>query len=317
MEKIALVFAGQGSQKIAMTEVLFAANKEITNEFYQRANKVLGYDLLELSKNGPEEKLQLTEFTQPALFTHEVICFEILKNKYPNLNPEYVLGHSVGEYAALYACGFFSFEDGLKATQIRGQAMQNACKPGLGTMYAILKLGSQKILEACQEVSKTNDEVVVCANFNTEAQTVISGHNKACEKVVEKLKDSGEIFRAIQLKVSAPFHSPLMKPAEETLSAYFSTINLNNSKIKIIANIDAKIYETQTSAEVLKNNLIKQVSGSVQWVKSVEKIPNNYKVIELGPGKTLKGMIKKIKKELEVFAFEDESDLKQIQEILK
>ena len=282
---VTLLFPGQGSQYVGMAkgESLLAT-----------ADSVLGYPLSEICMEGPEEKLKLTENTQPAIVTHSVALFlrlkPILLEK--GIQIDRVLGHSVGEYSALVAAGALSFEDAVKAVNLRGKYMQEAVPEGKGKMFAILRVPGEMVANACEAVSDENEQVM-CANFNDPTQVVISGHAGACEKAVNWLKENFEGKQmAKELPVSAPFHSSLMKPAEEKLAQHLSTITFNENTLPYVANIDAKEY--RTDGATIKNNLIKQVCGSVLWTQSMQSLPDNTACIEVGPGKVLTGLNKRI-----------------------
>ncbi|MAZ47226.1 MAG: [acyl-carrier-protein] S-malonyltransferase [Halobacteriovoraceae bacterium] len=282
---VTLIFPGQGSQYVGMAK---------DENLLQVADKVLGFSLSDICENGPEEKLKLTEYTQPAIVTHSVALFQKLKTilDQKNIQIDRVLGHSVGEFSALVASGALSFEDAVKAVNLRGKYMQEAVPAGKGAMYAILRVPGEMVAQACEAVS-TGEEQVMCANFNDPTQVVISGHAGACEKAVTWLKKNYEGKQmAKELPVSAPFHSSLMKPAEEKLAAHLDTITIAENRIPYIANIDAQEYRTDGAN--IKRNLVKQVCGSVLWTQSMQSLPDNTICIEVGPGKVLTGLNKRI-----------------------
>lgn len=304
MKSVTLLFPGQGAQYVGMGQDLLDYSG--AQKVFEQAKNALDFDITDLMFNGPEEKLKLTEFTQPAIVTHSIALFEVLKEKLNerDITIKQVLGHSVGEYSALVAAESISLSDAIKAVNKRGQFMQNATPEGVGAMYAILRVPSEKIDEACAAVS-TETEKVMCANYNEPTQTVISGHANACEKAVQWLKENyaGKQM-AMPLKVSAPFHSSLMQPAQENLANYLSEIQINANKIDYIANIHAKRVSANTSGDEIKNNLIQQVSGSVLWSQSISSLEANDIFIEVGPGKVLSGLNKKINKEFKTYTLD-------------
>lgn len=302
MKNVTLLFPGQGAQYVGMGKDLIDHPK--AKEIFSEASNALDFDITQLMFEGPEEKLTLTEFTQPAIVTHSVALFEVLREKLieRDINIKQVLGHSVGEYSALVAAGSLKLEDALKAVNKRGQFMQSATPEGVGAMYAMLRVPSEKIDEACAAAS-TETEKVMCANYNEPTQTVISGHAPACERAIKWLEENYEgRMRAMPLKVSAPFHSSLMLPAQENLATYLSDIQIQENQVDYIANINAKRIPKGTSGDQIKNNLIEQVSGSVLWSQSISSLSEDKTYIEVGPGKVLAGLNKKINKELATFS---------------
>lgn len=311
-KNVTLVFPGQGSQYVGM-------GKEIDENLFTKANEVLGFDLKTLCLDGPAEELKQTAYTQPAIVTHSVGLFNNLKpllEKY-EIKIDQVLGHSVGEYAALVAAEVLSFEDAVKTVNLRGTYMQAAVPAGKGKMVAILRADQDLVTQACSEANQPGAEVMP-ANFNDPGQVVISGTNEGCDKALEILaeKIAGKV-RAIPLKVSAPFHSALMKPAEEKLENHLNSISFKKLRYSYIANVDAKQYSTDTDPELVKQNLIKQVCGSVLWTQSIQAISPESLVIEVGPGKVLTGLIKKINPELKVVTLDSENGLEAVEEFLK
>lgn len=316
MKSVTLIFPGQGSQYVGMGKNL--QSFEECKKTYNEANEAVGFDLSALCFNGPEDKLGLTEFTQPAIVTHSVALYRKLKTilDSKNIKIDRVLGHSVGEYSALVATNAIRFEDAVKAVNLRGKFMQEATPAGQGKMYAILRIPHNIVKEACQ-ASSTLDEKVMCANFNDPTQVVISGHSNACDNAVAWLKENYEGKQmAIPLKVSAPFHSTLMRPAEEKLSEFLNTIEFKSSEVPYIANINAKEYETGTEGTQIKNNLIEQVCGSVLWSQSLSDLTNDTLFIEVGPGKVLTGLNKKINKEFKTYTLDSESSFDGLEEFL-
>lgn len=304
MKNVTLIFPGQGAQYVGMGSDLL--NYASAKKVFDTAREALDFDITELMFNGPEEQLKLTEFTQPAIVTHSIALLEVLKEKLNErgVGIKQVLGHSVGEYSALVAAGSISLTDALRAVNKRGQFMQSATPEGVGAMYAILRVPSEKIDEACAAVSNESEKVM-CANYNEPTQTVISGHAAACERAVEWLKENYEGKQmATPLKVSAPFHSSLMLPAEENLRGYLAKIEIKPNTIDYIANINAKRFAAGTSSESIEQNLVNQVSGSVLWSQSISSLSADDTFIEVGPGKVLTGLNKKINKDFSTFTMD-------------
>lgn len=307
--KVTVVFPGQGTQYVGMGKVF--------NGFahFEKANTAAGYDLKKLMLEGPAEELKLTENTQPAIVAHSLMLFDklspLLKQK--NISIERVLGHSVGEYAALAAAGAMTFEEAVKAVHFRGKFMQESVPAGKGTMYAILKQDEAVIREAC-EAASTSEEKVSPANFNEPSQIVISGDKHACETAIRLMEDkTGGRVKAIELQVSAPFHCALMKPAELKLKPVLDNIKFQPLKFNYIANIDATEYPTDTNPETIKDNLVKQVCGSVLWTHSIQKLSDDTVIIECGPGKVLSGLIKKINPNLKVISLDTETGFSEVE----
>jgi [acyl-carrier-protein] S-malonyltransferase len=299
---ITVVFPGQGTQYVGM------GKQFADHPLFTKANQAIGFDLKKIMLDGPADELTLTQNTQPAILTHSLILWDqlqsLLQNK--NISVERVLGHSVGEYAALTAAGALSFEDALKAVHFRGTYMQQATPSGVGTMYAILKQPESLIRQCCEEVSGFNN-IVSPANFNEPNQIVISGHQNACEEVIKLMeKKSNSRVKAIQLMVSAPFHCPLMKPAEIKLKAVLDQMIFHPLKFPYIANIDAHQYGTETGPQTIKENLLTQVCASVLWSQSIQSLNDDTLIVECGPGKVLAGLIKKINPNLRVISLDSE-----------
>lgn len=307
--KVTVVFPGQGTQYVGMGTV-FAGHAHFTS-----ANSATGYNLEKIMLEGPAEDLKLTENTQPAIVTHSLIMFEKLKAilDHKNIQIERVLGHSVGEYAALAAAGVIEFSDAVRAVHHRGKYMQESVPQGKGTMYAILKQSEATIREAC-EAASNSEETVSPANFNEPNQIVISGDKVACENAIrlmgEKINDR---IKAIELQVSAPFHCALMKPAEIKLKAVLDQITFHPLKFPYIANVDAHEYATDTNPLTIKENLLKQVCGSVLWTHSIQKLSDDTVIIECGPGKVLAGLIKKINPNLKVISLDNETGFSEVE----
>lgn len=307
--KVTVVFPGQGTQYVGMGKVFS------DHSHFENANKATGFDLKKMMLEGPAEHLKLTENTQPAIVAHSLMLFEklegLLKNKIITI--ERVLGHSVGEYAALAAAGVMTLEDAVRAVHYRGKYMQEAVPAGKGTMYAILKQEEAQVKLSCQAAS-TEDEKVQPANFNEPSQIVISGDKFACERAIRLMEqNTGGKVKAIELQVSAPFHCSLMKPAELKLRLVLEKIELKNLRFPYIANVDAKEYSTDTNPSVIRENLLKQVCGSVLWTQSVQTLPSETIIIECGPGKVLAGLIKKINPNIRVISLDSETGFTEVE----
>ena len=308
--KLTVVFAGQGTQYVGM-------GKDFShNKLFDLANSTLGYDLKKMMREGPAEELKKTQNTQPAIVAHSLMLFEKLKKviETKNLKIERVLGHSVGEYSALASAGVMTFHEALRAVHYRGKFMQEAVQEGRGAMFALLKQDETMIREACEKASNTNEKVSP-ANYNEPAQIVISGDKIACERAIKYLEEkTGARVKAIELQVSAPFHCGLMKPAEIKLKTILDSIEFKKLCYHYIANIDANEYSVETHPETIKENLLKQVCGSVLWTQSIMSLKNSDSlIIECGPGKVLAGLIKKINPDLKVISLDTETGFSEIE----
>ena len=289
----AFVFPGQGSQFVGMGKELYD-NNPLAKELFDKADEILGFKITDIMFAGTDEQLKQTNVTQPAVFLHSVISALCLSDEFA---PAMVGGHSLGEFSALVAVGALSFEDGLKLVAARANAMQKACEANPGTMAAIIGLPDEKVEEICAEVS-TDGNVVVAANYNCPGQLVISGNVDAINAACEKLKEAGA-KRALPLKVGGAFHSPLMQPAKDELEAAIEKTIFNAPKCPVYQNVDAKPH---TEPEVIKANLIAQLTSSVRWTASVQAMiaDGADDFTECGPGKALQGMIGRIDKTVAV-----------------
>lgn len=291
MKKFAAVFPGQGSQSVGMFADFM--DNEIVAKTYEEANAALGYDLKDISLNGPEAELNKTEVTQPAILTASVAAYRVLEAK--GFKPEAVAGHSLGEYSALVAAGVISFADAVKLVRLRGKAMQEAVPAGVGAMAAVLGLEDQVIVDVCNEVS-TEDDKVWAANFNTPGQVVISGNKGAVDRALEQFTAKGA-KRVVPLAVSAPSHCPLMQKAADVLKAELSKIQINDASIPVYVNVLAKPL---TKKEEIIDALVKQLTMSVRWVETVNQLKADgvEALIEVGPNKVLCGLNRRIDKTL-------------------
>lgn len=282
--KKAFVFPGQGSQFVGMAKDILDNHPEY-NTYFEKANKILGFDIQKIMFDGPEGELLQTSVTQPAIFIHSFLAFLNEEDKLAQA----VAGHSLGEYSALVASGVLSFEDGLKLVSVRANAMQKACDAQKSSMAAIIGLSNEDVESLCGET----EELVVPANYNSNGQVVISGTEKGIDDIVTIAKDKGARM-AIKLKVNGAFHSPLMQSAEEELEEYIMKVDFKEPFCPIYQNVNA---QPVTNPGEIKLNLIKQLTSSVKWTQTVLKMKENgiEEFKELGPGKVLSGLIRKIK----------------------
>lgn len=310
-KSVTLLFPGQGSQYVGM-------GKDLDHALFDKGNEILGFDLKKLMHEGPEDELKLTMNTQPAILKHSVTLYNHLLEFLAkhDIKIDRVLGHSVGEYAALVAAGVLSPYDAIHAVHLRGKYMQEAVPVGRGKMFAILKVPASVVEEACRVSSKPNSEVMP-ANFNDPSQIVISGESEACTRAVAWLSDNfKEAHRAMELNVSAPFHSSLMKPAADQLREAFERFQWHENKVPYIANIDAKEYPVGTNPAVIIENLYQQAYGPVLWTQSIEKLPNDTICVEVGPGKVLMGLVRKINKDIKVISLDKDEALNELAQAL-
>lgn len=286
--KHAYIFPGQGAQFPGMGKDLFD-NSDLAKELFNKADEILGFKISDVMFNGTEEDLRQTNITQPAIFLHSVILAKLLGNSF---QPDMVAGHSLGEFSALTATGYLSFEDGLKLVQARATAMQKACELQPSTMAAVLGLANEIVDEICASIP----EVVVPANYNCPGQLVISGSITGVDMAIEKLTEAGA-SRVIKLAVGGAFHSPLMEPARVELETAILATPFGNGSCPVYQNVVAKAV---ADPEEIKQNLIAQLTGPVKWTQSVEQMlaDGAEKFTEVGPGKVLQGLVKKVDRKI-------------------
>lgn len=285
MSKKAYIFPGQGAQFVGMGKDLYD-QFEIARDMFAKADEILGFSISNEMFNGTDEGLRQTKITQPAIFLHSVIAAKCLGDGF---TPDMVAGHSLGEFSALVANGTLNFEDGLKLVYQRAMAMQEACEMKPSTMAAVLGLDDAKVEEICASI---NSGVVVPANYNCPGQLVISGDIEAINEACEKLKAAGA-KRALVLQVGGAFHSPLMKPAEEKLASAIENTHFNTPSCPVYQNVSA---QAETDPQTIKANLLKQLTAPVKWTQCVQSMVTDgaTNFVELGPGKVLQGLVKKI-----------------------
>ena len=290
----AYIFPGQGAQFVGMGLDLYEKSAE-AKALFEAANGILGFSITDIMFSGTDEDLKQTKVTQPAIFLHSVILSKVLGK---NFAPQMVAGHSLGEFSALVANEALSFEDGLELVAKRATAMQKACELQPGTMAAVLGLDDSKVEELCATV----DGIVTPANYNCPGQLVISGELKAVEAACEKMKEAGA-KRALVLPVGGAFHSVLMKPAEEELAAAIEQTTFHKPLCPVYQNVTTTAVSDENA---IKTNLIKQLTAPVKWTQSVQQMiaDGATEFIEVGPGKVLQGLVKKINKEAVVASAE-------------
>lgn len=302
MSKTAIVFPGQGAQKVGMAKDLYQVNKDATS-ILELAQTTVDFDLLETMFTDKEEKLGETENTQPALLTHSIALLKALNH----IDADYTMGHSLGEYSSLVAAGVLKFEDAVKIVRKRGELMTQAFPNGVGSMAAVLGLSYEEVNEICKEIS-FGDQLIEPANINAPGQIVVSGHKALIDKLTKEGKSLGA-KRVIPLAVSGPFHSSMMQVIEENFASFIDQFTWNDAQFPIVQNYNA---HGETKAETIKQNMVKQLYSTVQFIKSTEWLIDQGvdHFIEIGPGKVLSGLIKKINRDVKITSIQTLEDVK-------
>ncbi len=301
---LAFVFPGQGSQSVGMLAELSASHADVQKAFAE-ASEGAGLDLWELSQNGPEEKLNQTEITQPALLAASIAVWRVWQTN-KGVQPAQMSGHSLGEYAALVASGALSLHDGAKLVRERGRLMQAAVRAGIGAMAAVLGAEDALVEEVCREVS-TSDSCIVPCNYNSPGQIVIGGHATALERATAVLNERG-VRKVIRVAMSVPSHTPLMRDAAAQLGEFMKTMAWTMPDRPVIQNADVIAH---SSIEAIQDALVRQLYSPVRWTECVQKLAANgaVHIAECGPGKVLTGLIKRIDKTIDARAIGTSTDL--------
>lgn len=302
---IAVVFPGQGSQSVGMLAGYTEDWPQIIDTFNE-ASDILGYDLWDIVSNGPVEKLNQTEITQPAMLAADIAVMRVMKQQCM-LRPFVLAGHSLGEYAALVAADAIEYTDAIKLVAERGRLMQNAVPEGEGAMAAVLNLSDDQIMQICKNISNETGKVVEAVNFNSPGQVVIAGHTMAVEKAIEVALEEGA-KRALKLPVSVPSHSSLMKPAAAELAEILKGIKIKTPQIQVIHNVDAKSHD---EPDAIREVLAKQLYNPVLWVQTAKIIGSaaDDAIVECGPGKVLSGLSRRITNDIPTFSLDNPASM--------
>ncbi len=288
--KKAIIFPGQGSQVVGMGNDLAEAIPAC-KALFDRANEILGYDLAQICFEGPQEELNKSNHAQLGIFVTSAAAFQALQLKQPDLKYDILAGHSLGEWTALYVAGVVSFDDTIKILKARGEYMQAACEENSGAMLAVMNMDGDVLVDLALQAG------CYVANFNSRSQTVLSGSVESMDTVERLVKEAGA-KRAIRLPVAGAFHSPLMQSAADKMNAFLADIELSQPSTPVLSNVTADVHDLSS----IRNNMVKQIVSSVQWVSSVQKLVLDgvEEVVECGPGKVLAGLIKRIDKTVTV-----------------
>lgn len=310
---LAFAFPGQGSQSLGMLSEL-AEVEPVVRQVFDHASKILGYDVWALAQEGPVDKLDQTEYTQPVLLTADVALWETWRATGGD-RPALLAGHSLGEYAALVAAESLSFEDALRLVSHRGQYMQAAVQPGEGAMAAIIGLTNEQVQTLCQEAIANTKDKVSAANYNSIGQVVIAGHKSAVEKVAVMSKFNGARMAKL-IPVSVPSHCALMQPAAERLAEDLATVEFKEPNIPVIHNVDVAQH---LAAEQIREALVQQLVNPVRWVETVQRFHERgvEVIVECGPGKVLAGLNKRIEKSIATYSIQDPEGLQSTLTLLK
>lgn len=302
MGKTAIIFPGQGAQKVGMAQDLYQQDTKAT-EILDAAQDAAGFDLLETMFTDEEGKLGETENTQPALLTHSIA----LLNALGDVDADYTMGHSLGEYSSLVAAKVLAFEDAVKIVRKRGELMAQAFPSGVGSMAAVLGLDYDDVAKICEDLS-VEGSIIEPANINSPGQVVVSGHKTAIDRIVKEGKSLGA-KRVLPLKVSGPFHSSMMQVIEKDFEDYINQFEWHDAEIPVVQNYHA---QAETDAEVIKQNMVKQLYSPVQFIQSTEYLIEQGvdHFIEIGPGKVLSGLIKKINRDVKLTSIQTLEDVK-------
>lgn len=306
--KLAFIFPGQGSQTVAMLSDF--AHNDIVQQAFKEASEALGYDLWQLISQGPAEQLNQTNFTQPALLTASVALWRVWQAE-SDVIPSVFAGHSLGEYSALVCAGVLTLAQGVKLVEKRGEYMQACVPAGVGAMAAVIGLDDQAIIDACAKAQM--DDVVAAVNFNSPGQVVIAGHKEAVERAAVLCKDAGA-KRVLPLPVSVPSHCALMADAATQLSTELEQLTFNQPNVNVVNNVDVSV---ETCSEAIKTALIKQLYSPVRWNETITALGEQgiTQMVEVGPGKVLQGLVKRINKKITCVSFNSTDTLTKAKEL--
>lgn len=307
MKKTAFVFPGQGAQKVGMGKDAYESHEK-ARRIFEQADDALGFSLSRLIFEGPEEELKITYHTQPALLTVSIALYEVYREF--GATPDYTAGHSLGEYAALVVSGVLSFEDAVRLVHMRGRYMEEAVPRGQGAMAAVLGADKSRLAELCRKLGDEN-LLAEMANLNSPGQVVVSGSAEGIRAVTERAKDEAGAKRVVPLEVSGPFHSSLMKPAADKLGEQLAAVSLQKPAVPVVANVTARPVRDE---ETIRDLLVRQVYSPVRWEESVEWLIEDGvdTFVEIGPGKVLSGLIRKINREVNIVSLDTVDSIERV-----